>query len=200
MGMDQDDVVLAPYTTVMKRLLAQTYLSGIFASALTEDMTQEAVDEITTILRREHKLKASDDDDFTIRTQQELSSMLNTTTDLMTTLLACVAGNFTGRRRYRNHEHHVCIRNGTYTRNRSANVSWCTWHRHPVTIPDRGHTDKYYRRTDWSNLRMRSQLCHQNSGTLAGIYTALECIAVIRGMYRYRSLLRMVSCQKSSRP
>lgn len=92
MGMDQDDVVLAPYSTVMKRLLAQTYLSGIFASALTEDMTDEAVDEITTILRREHKLKETDDDNFTIRTQQELSSMLNTTTDLMTTLLACIAG------------------------------------------------------------------------------------------------------------
>ena len=92
MGMDQDDVVLAPYSTVMKRLLAQTYLSGIFASALTEDMTDEAADEITTILRREHKLKETDDDDFTIRTQQELSSMLNTTTDLMTTLLACIAG------------------------------------------------------------------------------------------------------------
>ena len=92
MGMDQDDVVLATYSTVMKRLLAQTYLSGIFASALTEDMTDEAVDEITTILRREHKLKETDDDDFTIRTQQELSSMLNTTTDLMTTLLACIAG------------------------------------------------------------------------------------------------------------
>lgn len=92
MGMDQDDVVLAPYSTVMKRLLAQTYLSGIFASALTEDMTDEAVDEITTILHREHKLKETDDDDFTIRTQQELSSMLNTTTDLMTTLLACIAG------------------------------------------------------------------------------------------------------------
>ena len=92
MGMDQDDVVLSPYTTVMKRLLAQTYLSGIFASALTEDMTEEAVNEITNILRREHKLKEADDDDFTIRTQQELSSMLNTTTDLMTTLLACIAG------------------------------------------------------------------------------------------------------------
>ena len=92
MGMDQDDVVLAPYTTVMKRLLAQTYLSGIFASALTESMTDEAVDEITEVLRREHKLKETDDDDFTIRTQQELSSMLNTTTDLMTTLLACIAG------------------------------------------------------------------------------------------------------------
>ena len=92
MGQDQDDVVLAPYTTVMKRLLAQTYLGGIFASALTEDMTEEAVEEITSILRREHKLKATDDDDFTIRTQQELGSMLNTTTDLMTTLLACIAG------------------------------------------------------------------------------------------------------------
>ena len=92
MGMDQDDVVLAPYTTVMKRLLAVTYLQGIFASALTEDMTDNATEEITTILRKNHKLKESDDDDFTIRSQQELSTMLNTTTDLMTTLLACIAG------------------------------------------------------------------------------------------------------------
>lgn len=92
MGMDQDDVVLAPYTTVMKRLLAQTYLSGIFASALSEDMTDNATEEITEILRRNHKLKDGDDDDFTIRSQQELSTMLNSTTDLMTTLLACIAG------------------------------------------------------------------------------------------------------------
>ena len=92
MGMDQDDIVLAPYTTVMKRLLAQTYLEGIFASALSEDMTDYATDEITTILRRNHKLQADEEDDFTIRSQQELSSMLNSTTDLMTTLLACIAG------------------------------------------------------------------------------------------------------------
>lgn len=92
MGMDQDDVVLAPYTTVMKRLLAQTYLSGLFCSALSEEMTNLATDEITTLLRRNHKLRESDDDDFTIRSQQELSSMLNSTTDLMTTLLACIAG------------------------------------------------------------------------------------------------------------
>lgn len=92
MGMDQDDVVLAPYTTVMKRLLAQTYLSGIFASALSEDMTDNATEEITGILRRNHKLKDGNDDDFTIRSQQELSTMLNSTTDLMTTLLACIAG------------------------------------------------------------------------------------------------------------
>ena len=92
MGQDQDDIVLAPYTTVMKRLLAQTYLEGIFASALSEDMTDYATDEISEILRRNHKLKATDEDDFTIRSQQELSTMLNTTTDLMTTLLACIAG------------------------------------------------------------------------------------------------------------
>ena len=92
MGQDQDNIVLAPYTTVMKRLLAVTYLQGVFASALTEDMTEYATDEITEILRRNHKLKASDEDDFTIRTQQELSTMLNSTTDLMTTLLACIAG------------------------------------------------------------------------------------------------------------
>jgi putative ABC transport system permease protein len=92
MGMDQDDIVLAPYSTVMKRLLATTSLQGIYASALSEDMTDQATDEITTILRREHKLKDSDDDDFNIRSQQELSTMLNSTTDLMTTLLACIAG------------------------------------------------------------------------------------------------------------
>ncbi len=92
MGMDQDDIVIAPYTTVMKRLLAVNYLQGIFASALSEDMSEYATDEINRILRREHKLRTTDNDDFTIRTQQELSKMLNTTTDLMTTLLACIAG------------------------------------------------------------------------------------------------------------
>lgn len=92
MGQDQDAIVLAPYTTVMKRLLAITYLQSIYASALTEEMTQEAIDEVTTLLRTNHKLKATDDDDFNIRSQQELSTMLNSTTDLMTTLLACIAG------------------------------------------------------------------------------------------------------------
>ena len=92
MGMDQDEIVLAPYTTVMKRLLAQTYLQEIFASALTEEMTEPAIDEVTRLLRRNHKLKEADDDNFTIRSQQELSEMMNTTTGLMTTLLACIAG------------------------------------------------------------------------------------------------------------
>jgi putative ABC transport system permease protein len=92
MGMDQDDVVLAPYTTVMKRVLAVDYLQGLFASALSEDMTDEAIDEITEILRQQHKLKDDADDDFEIRSQQELSEMMNSTSDMMTVLLACIAG------------------------------------------------------------------------------------------------------------
>lgn len=90
-GMDQDDVVLAPYTCVMKRVLAVTYLQGINASAFTEEMTDLAIDDITQILRNSHKITGESEDDFTIRSQQELSSMMSNTTDLMTTLLLCVA-------------------------------------------------------------------------------------------------------------
>ena len=92
MGMDQDDLILAPYTTIQKKVLAITHLQGITCSALKEEYTDQANDEITEILRRNHKLKESDDDDFTIRSQQELSTMLTSTTDMMTVLLAAVAG------------------------------------------------------------------------------------------------------------
>ena len=90
-GMDQDDMVLAPYTTVMKRILSVTYLQGINASALTEDMTDLAINEISTLLRSNHKLKDADEDDFTIRSQQEMAEMMNSTSDTMTVLLLVVA-------------------------------------------------------------------------------------------------------------
>ena len=92
MGMDQDDLILAPYTTIQKKVLAITHLQGITCSALKEEYTDQAIDEISEILRRNHKLKESDDDDFTIRSQQELSTRLTSTTDMMTVLLAAVAG------------------------------------------------------------------------------------------------------------
>lgn len=92
MGMDQDDLILAPYTTIQKKVLAIPHLQGITCSALKEEYTDQAIDEISEILRRNHKLKGSDDDDFTIRSQQELSTMLTSTTDMMTVLLAAVAG------------------------------------------------------------------------------------------------------------
>lgn len=90
-GRDQDDVVLAPYTTVMKRILSVTYLQGINASAITEDMTDLAIEDITNILRENHKLKGTDEDNFTIRSQQEMAEMMNSTSDTMTILLLVVA-------------------------------------------------------------------------------------------------------------
>ena len=98
MGMDQDDLVLAPYTTVMKRIMAQTYLGGIVCSAITEEASQPAQDQITEILRRNHKLKdatdttEADEDDFNIRSQEEISSMMNSTMSTITILLGSVAG------------------------------------------------------------------------------------------------------------
>lgn len=98
MGMDQDDLALAPYTTVMKRILAQTYLGSIQCSAIMEGVTDKATAQITDILRRNHKLKdatettEADVDDFNIRSQEELASMMNSTTDMLTILLGCVAG------------------------------------------------------------------------------------------------------------
>lgn len=98
MGMDQDDLVLAPYTTVMKRIMAQTYLGGIVCSAITEEASQPAQDQITEILRHNHKLKdatdttEADEDDFNIRSQEEISSMMNSTMSTITILLGSVAG------------------------------------------------------------------------------------------------------------
>ena len=97
MGLDQDDLVLAPYTTVMKRILAQTYLGGIVCSAITEEASQPAQDQISEILRRNHKLKdatettEADEDDFNIRSQEEISSMMNSTMSTII-LLGSVAG------------------------------------------------------------------------------------------------------------
>ncbi len=92
MGQDQDDLALVPYTTVMKRVLATDYLQGIQASAIDEEMTEQTIEEITEILRTQHKLRDGEDNNFTIRSMQELAEMISSTSSMMTVLLAAVAG------------------------------------------------------------------------------------------------------------
>jgi putative ABC transport system permease protein len=91
-GQDQDDIILAPYTTVQKRILAITFVQNIYASAIDENSSDTATGEISAILRKDHKLNAGEDDDFTVRTQAELISTLSSTSQLLTVLLAAIAG------------------------------------------------------------------------------------------------------------
>jgi len=91
MGQDQDDTVIVPYTTVQKRMLAINYVHMIMASAVSEEKAIEAADEVEVIIREQHKIKEGQDDDFQVRTQQEMLEMLNTVTGFLTTLLAAIA-------------------------------------------------------------------------------------------------------------
>ncbi len=92
-GMDQDNVIIAPYTTVMKRLMAQTWFNTINCSAITEELSDEAIDELTDILRRQHKIKdpSGDSDDFTIRSQAEMMQTMSSTMDTVTLILVVAA-------------------------------------------------------------------------------------------------------------
>lgn len=91
-GQDQDDVVIAPYTTVQKRILAIDHLNQIMASAVSEEQASEAVTQVTEILRTQHKLTESEDDDFNVRSMEELISTFSSTSEMLTVLLVAVAG------------------------------------------------------------------------------------------------------------
>ena len=90
-GMDQDNVMIAPYTTVMKRIAAQTFFSSIVCSAVTEEMSDAAIEELTQILRENHKLKGDAEDDFTIRSQAEMMETMSSTMDMVTIILVVAA-------------------------------------------------------------------------------------------------------------
>ena len=90
-GMDQDNVIIAPYTTVMKRIAAQTWFSSIVCSAITEELSDAAIEELTQILRDNHKLKGEAADDFTIRSQAEMMETMSSTMDTVTLILVVAA-------------------------------------------------------------------------------------------------------------
>ena len=92
MGMDQDDLLIAPYTTVQKRILAISYIQGITASALSEEYTDQAINEITRIIQTNHDIKIGQENDFNVRSQQEMMETMSSVMDMLTVLLACVAG------------------------------------------------------------------------------------------------------------
>jgi len=91
-GQDQDDILIAPYTTVQKRILATIYYQNIYASAANEQVTDAATTEITNILRESHRLRDGEDNDFQVRTQEELINTLSSTSGLLTVLLTVIAG------------------------------------------------------------------------------------------------------------
>jgi putative ABC transport system permease protein len=91
-GQDQDDILIAPYTTVQKRILATIYYQNIYASAANEQVTDAAVTEMTNILRESHRLRSDEDNDFQVRTQEELINTLSSTSSLLTVLLTVIAG------------------------------------------------------------------------------------------------------------
>jgi putative ABC transport system permease protein len=90
-GQDQDDIIIAPFSSVQKRLLSTTNVNSIFASALSQELIEDAADEISTLIRERHKLLPSDEDDFTVRTQQDIANIFGTVSKVMTILLASIA-------------------------------------------------------------------------------------------------------------
>lgn len=91
-GQDQDDIIIAPYSTVQNRILATIYFQGIYASSTSEETSEAATEEIGVILRASHKLRSGDDDDFSVRTMAELIKTLSSTSELLTVLLTAIAG------------------------------------------------------------------------------------------------------------
>jgi len=92
MGQDEDDLIIAPYTTVQRRLAAIDYINGIYTSAVSEEKSSAAKAEVEEVLRRTHKLKESAENDFRVMSQSELLNTISSITDVMTYLLGAIAG------------------------------------------------------------------------------------------------------------
>ena len=178
-GMDQDNLIIAPYTTVMKRIAAQTYFSSISVSALSEEVSEKAIEELTALLRANHKIKEGMDDDFTIRSQQEIMETMSSTMD-----------------RHRHHEHHACECDGAHEGNRPAHECRRPRTRHFAPVPLREHHHLAVGRPDRHRCRLSGQL----GGTVDDVArqrASVERPALVRRVCLHWSHLRLCTCQKS---
>lgn len=91
-GQSQDDVMIAPYTTVQKRISAITHLQGIFASSINEEYSEKAMSEIKEIMTLNHKIPEGKEADFYVESQKQILEQINTITTLITILLGSIAG------------------------------------------------------------------------------------------------------------
>jgi putative ABC transport system permease protein len=90
-GSDQDDIVLAPYTTVQTRLAGRQFIPQILAATATPGDIPAAMEEVRVIMREQHRLASYEEDDFTVRNQADLAEAAESTTEVMTMLLAAIA-------------------------------------------------------------------------------------------------------------
>jgi putative ABC transport system permease protein len=90
-GQDQDDVILAPFSTVQKRMLSTTNVGMIIASSASENTIEDARNEITLLLRERHKLSEDVEDDFSVRTQAEITQIFGNVSRVLTILLSSIA-------------------------------------------------------------------------------------------------------------
>ena len=91
-GQDQDDVIYAPFTTVQKKMRGITYIEGMTVSAASADNIKATADAISAVLRVRHKIQPGDNDDFMVRTLEDIAAVRTETTRTMTMLLASIAG------------------------------------------------------------------------------------------------------------
>ena len=180
-GMDQDNVIIAPYTTVMKRIAAQTYFSSIVCSAVTEELSDAAIEELTQILRDNHKLKEDADDvvDDGYGDHHPRGGCC---------LLAACG-------RYRYHEHHVGKCDGAYEGNWSEDGCGRHGACHFAAVSYRVGIDIRNRRLDWRSRRGRGQ-CFCLFFRHAVERTGMEHLRVVSRVCFYRRTVRLYPCPK----
>ena len=194
-GMDQDNVIIAPYTTVMKRINAQTYFSSIVCSAITEELSDAAIEELTQMLRDNHKLKGDAVDDFTIHSQAEWMETMSSTMDTVTLILVVaaafsllVAG--------------IGIMNimlvSAHQRNWSSHGRRSNGPRHFTAVPDRGCTHQCHRWTIRHPFRLHRRRNPYSYDGYAQQCSSMVNICFVHGMCFHRYALRLHSCTKSS--